>query len=285
MATTDIVQRVKAHVYGQGVGEHPTIILGAADASETVSAPTIAFDVADGTQVQAGDVLGVVNAADADSAFVLYVLSVSTNTVTALMGYFGSPSPTTADDLDGAVFEVNPVKSEWLMWQKVETTIDTLLWPVVYKPNTQSITPNLATGQNEIAATVMDILGAQQQIAGIWENIPFSLDIDVDTNVSSTGNLVSVGAIDGSTVYLKTIERYAASDTMSSALEECIALGAAAQILGATRSSTDLEASSKDSQFRGSRNPAQQLWQDFITLRSSLNDDLAKQVDWFEYHR
>jgi len=285
MATTDIVQRVKAHVYGQGVGEHPTIILGAADASETGSAPTIAFDVADGTQVQAGDVLGVVNAADADSAFVLYVLSVSTNTVTALMGYFGSPSPTTADDLDGAVFEVNPVKSEWLMWQKVETTIDTLLWPVVYKPNTQSITPNLATGQNEIAATVMDILGAQQQIAGIWENIPFSLDIDVDTNVSSTGNLVSVGAIDGSTVYLKTIERYAASDTMSSALEECIALGAAAQILGATRSSTDLEASSKDSQFRGSRNPAQQLWQDFITLRSSLNDDLAKQVDWFEYHR
>ena len=285
MATTDIVQRVKAHVYGQGVGEHPTIILGAADASETVSAPTIAFDVADGTQVQAGDILSVVNAADADSAFVLYVLSVSTNTVTALMGYFGSPSPTTADDLDGAVFEVNPVKSEWLMWQKVETTIDTLLWPVVYKPNTQSITPNLATGQNEIAATVMDILGAQQQIAGIWENIPFSLDIDVDTNVSSTGNLVSVGAIDGSTVYLKTIERYAASDTMSSALEECIALGAAAQILGATRSSTDLEASSKDSQFRGSRNPAQQLWQDFITLRSSLNDDLAKQVDWFEYHR
>ena len=285
MSAADIVQRVKAHVYGQGVGEHPTIILGAADASETVSAPTIAFDVADGTQVQAGDILSVVDAADAASAFMLYVLSVSTNTVTALMGYFGSPSPTTADDLDGAVFEVNPVKSEWLMWQKVETTIDTLLWPVVYKPNTQSITPNLATGQNEIAATVMDILGAQQQIAGIWENIPFSLDIDVDTNVSSTGNLVSVGAIDGSTVYLKTIERYAASDTMSSALEECIALGAAAQILGATRSSTDLEASSKDSQFRGSRNPAQQLWQDFITLRSSLNDDLAKQVDWFEYHR
>ena len=131
----------------------------------------------------------------------------------------------------------------------------------------------------------MDILGAQQQIAGIWESIPYSLDIDIDPNVSSTGKLVSVGAIDGSAVYLKTIERYTASDTMSAALEECIALGAAAQILGAARSSTDLEASSKDSQFRGSRNPAQQLWQDFITLRSSLNDDLAKQVDWFEYHR
>ena len=102
--------------------------------TETVTAPTIEFDVADGDQVQAGDILSVVDAADADSAFVLYVLSVATDTVTALMGYFGSPSPTTADDLDGAVFEVNPVKSEWLMWQKVETTIDTLLWPVVYKP-------------------------------------------------------------------------------------------------------------------------------------------------------
>lgn len=285
MAATDIVQRVKAHLYGQGVGEKPTIILGAADAAETVTAPTIAFDIADGDQVQAGDILSVIDAADADSAYVLYVLSKATDTVTALMGYFGSPSPSTADDLDGAVFEINPVKSEWLMWQKVETTIDTLLWPNVYKPNTQSIAPDLATGQNEISATVMDILGAQQEIAGIWESIPWSLDIDVDTNVSSTGNLVSVGAIDGSTVYLKTIERYTAADTMSAALEECVAVGAAAQILGAARSSTDLEASSKDSQFRGSRNPAQQLWQDFITLRSSLNDDLAKQVDWFEYHR
>ena len=250
-----------------------------------MSAPTIAFDVADGTQVQSGDVLSVIDAATATAAYVLYVLSVSTNTVTALMGYFGSPSPTAADALDGAVFEVNALKTEWLIWQKVETTIDTLLWPVVYKPNTQSITPNLATGQNEIAATVEDILGAQQKHAGIWISIPYSLEIDVSTSVSSTGSLVSVGAIDGSTVYLKTIERYTAADTLSAGLEECIAVGAAAQILGAARSSTDLEASSKDSQFRGSRNPAQQLWQDFITLRSSLNDDLAKQVDWFEYHR
>ena len=285
MAVVDIIQRVKAHVYGQGMGEKPTIILGAANAAETVSAPTIAFSVADGSQVRAGDVLSVVDAADADSAFVLYVLSVATNVVTALMGYMGSPSPTTANDLDGAVFEVNPLKSEWLMWQKAETTAGTLMWPAVYKKGTASITPDLSTGQNEIAATVMEVLSAQQQIGGIWCSIPWSLDRDLSTSVSSTGSLISVGAADSSTVYLKTIERYALSDTMDPAIEECIALGAAAQVLGASRSSTDLESASKDSQFRGSRNPADQLWRDFITLRASINDDLAKQVDWFEYHR
>lgn len=285
MATFDIVQRAKAHVYGQGMGEKPTIILGAANAAETVTAPTIAFNVADGTQVAAGDILSVVNAADAASAFTLYVLSVATNTVTALMGYLGSPSPTTANDLDGAVFEVNALKTEWLFWQKVETTIDTLLWPTVYKPSTQSVTPDLSSGQVECPATVMEVLSATQYVGNQWIPIPYSLDIDLDTSVSSTGNLLSLGAVDSSTVYLKTIERYAAGDTMSSALEECVAVGAAAQILGAARSSTDLESSSKDSQFRGSRNPADQLWRDFITLRASLNDDLAKQVDWFEYHR
>ena len=285
MAVVDIIQRVKAHVYGQGMGEKPTIILGAANAAETVSAPTIAFSVADGSQVRAGDVLSVVDAADADSAFVLYVLSVATNVVTALMGYMGSPSPTTANDLDGAVFEVNPLKSEWLVWQKVETTIDTLLWPSVYKPSTQAVTPDLSSGQVECPSTVMDVLSATQYVGNQWIPIPYSLDIGVDANVSSSGNLLSLGAVDSSTVYLKTIERYAAGDTMSSALEECIAVGAAAQILGAARSSTDLESASKDSQFRGSRNPADQLWRDFITLRASINDDLAKQVDWFEYHR
>lgn len=285
MAAVDIIQRVKAHVYGQGAGEKPTIILGAADAAETISAPTIEFDVQSGALVRAGDVLSIVGAADADSAYMLYVLSVATNTVTALMGYMGSPSPTTANDLDGAVFEVNPLKSEWLMWQKAEATATTLMWPAVYKKGTASITPDLATGQNEIAATVMEVLSAQQQIGGIWETIPWSLDRDLSTSVSSTGSLISVGAVDSSTVYLKTIERYALSDTMDAAVEECIAVGAAAQVLGAARSSTDLESSSKDSQFRGSRNPADQLWRDFITLRASINDDLAKQVDWFEYHR
>lgn len=285
MSAVDIVQKVKARLYGTGVGEKPTIVLGAADASESIAARTIAFDVADGTQVQAGDVLSIVDAADADSAFLLYVTGVATNTVTALMGYLGAPSPDTADDLDGAVFELNALKSEWMMWQNVEAVINTLLYPQVYKYSTTTITPDLSALQSEIAAVVMEVQDVQQYIGNRYESIPFSLARDLHTTVSSTGSLLEYGAYDGSTLYVTTKERYLATDTLPAAVEDCIATGAAALTLGASRSSTDLEAASKDSQFRGQRNPADQLWRDFITLRSSINEDLASQVDWFEFRR
>lgn len=287
MAAIDLIQRTRAHLYGQGVGEKPVIVQGAADASETVTDPTIVFNVAtnEGAKLNAGDVISVISAADADSAFMLYVLSVATDTVTALMGYLGSPKPTTANDLDGALFEVNPVKSEWLIWQKVETVVDTMLWPQVYKYNKYTVTPDLSDYQVELNAAVEEIEGAWQTIGGEFISIPFDMRKNLSTSMSSTGVLGELYAIDGSSVYVTVKERYLASDTLPAAVEECVATGAAALILGADRAATNLEASSKDSQFRGQRNPADQLWRDFITLRSSINEDLASEVDWFEYRR
>ena len=209
----------------------------------------------------------------------------STDVVTAYMGYQGAPSPTTANVLDGVVFELSPLKSEWLMWQKVEAVINTLLYPQVYKYGTYSVTPDLSDYQVELNAAVEEIEDAKQSIGGEMISIPFGMQKNLSTSVSSTGVLGELYAIDGSSVYVTTKERYLASDTLPAAVEECVAVGAAALTLGAARSSTDLEASSKDSQFRGQRNPADQLWRDFITLRSSINEDLASQVDWFEYRR
>ena len=287
MSATDIIQRARAHIYGQGIGEAPSIVLAAADASETVSAPTISFDLAtgSGSSVQAGNVLSVINAADVDSAYMLYVLSVATDTVTALMGYLGSPSPTTANDLDGAVFEIDPLKSEHLIWQKVESVFSTMLWPNVYKYGTYTVTPDLSDYQVELNAAVEKIVSAQQSWAGEFVDIPYDLRKNVSTSVSSTGVLGTLYAIDGSNVYITTKERYASSDTLPAAVEECVAVGAAAMTLGAARSSTDLETSSKDSQFRGQRNPADALWRDFVTLRSAIGEDLAAEEDWFEYYR
>ncbi len=287
MAATDIIQKVRSHVYGSGVGEKPTIVLGASNASETVTAPTIEFSVGsgEGGKIEIGDVLSVMFAASESAAYVLYVMNVSTDTVTALMGYMGSPSPTAANALDDAVFELNPLKSEFMIWNKMETVFDTLLYPQVYKPSTQKVTPDLSDYQVELPATVEKIQDAKQQVGGEWFSIPFSIQADVHTDISSTGVLGELWAIDGSDVRLLTHERYTSSDTISTALEECVATGTAALVLGASRSSTDLEAASKDSQFRGQRNPADQLWRDFITLRAALTDDLASQVDWFVYRR
>ena len=287
MSAVDIIQRARAHIYGQGIGEAPTLVIGNANAAESISAPLITFNVAtnEGAKVNAGDVLSIIDAADADSAFMLYVTSVSTDAITAYMGYLGSPSPTTANDLDGAVFELNPLKSEWLMWQKLESVFSTMLWPTIYKYNNYTVTPDLSDYQVELNAAVEVIVDAKQTIGGTFISIPYALQKNLSTSVSSTTVLGELYAIDGSSVYITTKERYAASDTLPSGLEECAAVGVAAMTLGAARSSTDLEASSKDSQFRGQRNPADSLWRDFITLRSSLAEDLAVEEEWFEYYR
>ena len=274
-------------MYGQGVGEAPAIVLAAANANETVAAPTIVFTVAtgSGSQIQAGNVLSVVNAATAASAYMLYVLSVSTDAVTALMGYLGSPSPTTANALDGAVFEIDPLKSENLIWQKMEAVFSTMLWPEVYKYNTYTITPDLSDYQVELNANVEAIVSAHQSFGGEFCKIPWEIQKNLSTSISSTGVLGTLYAIDGSSVYIQTKERYTATDTHPAAVEECVAVGTAAMVLGAARSSTDLETSSKDSQFRGQRNPADALWRDFVTLRSAIAEDLGREEYWFDYYR
>ena len=285
MATTDIVQRVKTLLYGSGIGEKPVLILGAADASESLAGtPIITFDIADGTQVAAGDVLSVVGAATAADAHMFYVTGVSTNTITAYEGYLGSPF-TAANDLDSAVFELGHTKSEHFIYQAIETIFTTMLFPDIHKYATYSITPDLSDYQVEVAAVVESIESAWQNIGGQKVQIPFELQKHVHTTVSSTGSLAQLFSIDGSSVFVTTREKYLEADTLSEALTQCIATGAAALVLGATRAHTDMEAASKDSQFRGQRNPADQLWRDFVTIRSSIIEDLASQVDWFEIRR
>ena len=289
MAAADIVQRVKQHLYSFGVGENPVLVQCAADAAESTSGQTIQFDLASGevarAGVKAGHVLAVNGAATKAASFVFYVLSTSTDTVTALNGHLGAVDAGDTD-LDGAILELNPSKSEFLMWIKIQAVLDNMLWPYVWKYNTRSVTtPDLSSYQNEIEAAVYEIESAKQQIGGDWIEIPYELQRNLHTSVSSTGSLVTLGAYDSSTVYLTTREKYELTDTLSDAVEECVAVGAAAMILGADRAATNREASSKDSQFRGQRNPADQLWRDFITLRQGIAEDLSSQVEYFEYLR
>lgn len=287
MAAADVIQRIRSHIYGVGLGEGPTLIQGAADAAESITNNVITFNVAtgEGDKIKAGNKLSVHGAATADDAYVMYVFGVSTDTVTALMGYEGSPSPNQADDLDGLIFEIGYLKSEWLMWQKAETVADTLLWPDVVKYVSYDITPDLSDGQVELNANVMGIEGAYQQIGDEEVPVAYAFERNLGTSVSSTGVLGFLDAIDGSAVTVKTIQKITLDDTLDPAVEECIATGAAALVLGASASSTALEASSKNSQMRAQASPADKLWRDFVTLRTALLDEQASQVDFFEIRR
>ena len=288
MAASTIVSRVKTLLYGHGLGEKSTIVQAPSAANETSIGTTVTFDLATAelAKVEAGDVLSVLAASASTGAHMMYVMSKNTTSVTALASYMGSPAVTADGDLDDAFFELNPLKSEWFIYQAVESVFATLLYPEIYKYGTYTIaTPNMVHYQNELNAAVMEIQNAFQIIATETHQIPFGLARDVSTTISSTGVLGELYVIDGTAAYITTKERYLEADTLTEALTECIATGAAALAIGASRSSTDLESTKKDSQVRGQRNPANDLWRDFITLRTALSDDLASQVDWFEIRR
>jgi len=274
-------------VYGHGLGEKPSIVQAPAAANETSIGTTVVFDLATAelAKVEAGDVLSVLAAATAADAHMMYILSKDATSVTALASYMGSPAVTADGDLDAVLFELDPLKSEHFIYQAVETVFTTLLYPDIHKYNTYEVTPDLSDYQVELNAAVEEIVDAKQTIGGQWHSIPFGVQKDVHTDVSSTGVLGELVAIDGSSVYITTRERYLEADTLTEALTECIATGAAALCVGASRSSTDLESTKKDSQVRGDRNPANDMWRDFITLRAALSEDLSRDVEWFEIRR
>lgn len=274
-------------LYSAGLGEKPTIVLAPSSAAETSIGTTVVFnlDAAELAKVQAGDVASVVNASDATGAHSVYILSKDSTSVTALASYQGAPAVSADGDLDGAVFELNALKPEHFLWQAAESVIATLLWPDVIKYATYAVTPDLSDFQVELNAAVEGIVGAYQIYGGERVSIPFGMQKNVHASISSTGVLGELHAIDGSSVYLTTRERFVEADTMSEALKQCVATGAAAIALGASRSSTDLESAKKDSQFRGQRNPGSDLWRDFVTLRSSLAADVAYEEDTFEVRR
>lgn len=284
---TEIVARTRSLLYSSGLGEKPSIVLAPAAANETSIGTTVVFDLATAelAKVEAGEVLSVLGASAATGAHTVYVLSKDSTSVTALASYMGSPAVTADGDLDGAVFELDALKSEHFLWQAAESVISTMLYPEIYKYNTYGITPDLSDYQVELNAAVEGIENAYQNIAGRKVDIGFAVHKNVHTTVSSTTVLGELVAIDGSTVYVTTKERYLETDTFTEALTQCVATGAAALAVGGSRSSTDLESAKKDSQFRGQRNPANDLWRDFVTLRTSIASDIASEVDWFEYRK
>ena len=289
MATVDIVQRAKTILYGHGIGEKPVILRANADAAETVSGATVAFallDAAEGDEVAAGDVLSVFNAATASVAHVVYVLSESAGTVTAVNGFLGSP--VVADTLlDAALLEILPGGgvSEHVVYQAVETVFTSLLYPDIWERATYSITPQLDDFQVELNAAVEAIEDAWQVIGTTRHEVAFDMARDVHTSVSSTTVIAELFAFDSSSVFITTKNRITESSTLSEAMTQMIATGAAALAAGGTVHEATMESTGKDNQVRIQRSASRAIWQDFGTLRTALAEDLGKELDWFEYDR
>ena len=283
MAIADIHQKVRQVWLGQGLGEKPALRRAAANATESVSGDILTFSMAsgEGAKIKAGHVLSVLTTTAA-SMHVVYVLSISTDELTCVNGYLGSP--VVADTLlDGAVLEQNPVATAYEIDEAIDTVMARFLWPHVYDIVTDTIaSPNLVNGQEAVAAEVEEIITAWQIIGPHRHSVSTSPKIpyEVDSTLASTGKLVQFDWITSTTGRYTYRAKFTEADEVDTELTHLIALGTAALLLGGTLMETTVESTKKDNAVAvGQRAQAGSLiWRDFLTVRQAMSEEQSKRL-------
>ena len=283
MAIADIHQRVRQVWLGQGLGEKPALRRAAADALENISGDILTFDVlaGEGAKIKAGHVLSVLTTVEA-SMHVVYVLDVSTDTLTCVNGYLGSP--VVADtNLDGVVFEQNPVSTAYEIDEAIDTVMARFLWPHIYDIVTAEITaPNLVNGQEAVPADCEEIISSWQIVGPHRHSVAVSpkIPLEVDTTLASTGKLVRFEWFTSTTGRFTYRAKFLEADEADTELTHIIALGTAALLLGGTLMETTVESTKKDNAVAvGQRAQAGSLiWRDFLTLRQAMSEEQSKRL-------
>jgi len=107
VALSDIVTRTRSILYGTGLGEKPAIRIAASNANETTSGQLVTFTVVagEGAELAPGQVVSVYDPATELDAHVVYITSTSTDAITGINGYLGSPVVigSNSGDLDDAL--------------------------------------------------------------------------------------------------------------------------------------------------------------------------------------
>jgi hypothetical protein len=284
MSLSQIVSRTRSLIYGSGLGEQPAIVRAAANANEAVSGQILTFDLLanEGAKVKAGRTLAVYDPDTEADAHVVNVLSISTDTVTAINSYLGSPAVVGADsgDLDAALLEQNPLVTNYEIFEAIDTVIANYLWPWVFDVVTATIaSPDMVDGQEAVPAEVEEIVSAWQIVGPTAHRISVSTQPwEVHTSVATNGKLACFDWINGSTGYYTYRAKITEADETDTELTQLIALGAAAICLGGTLVETTLESTKKDNAEAVSQRSAvaDRLTRDFFTLRQNMSEELGR---------
>jgi hypothetical protein len=256
-------------------------VRAAADAGETISGQTVSFNLLadEGAKVKAGRTLSVYDPDTEADAHVVYVLSITTDAVTAVNAWLGSPT-ITASDLDSALLEQNAMVTNFEIFEAIDTVIANMLWPWVFDVVTATISaPDLVDGQEAVPAEVEEIVSAWQIIGPTAHNIAVTRQPwEVHTSVATNGKLATFDWINGSTGYYTYRAKIVEADEADTELTHLIALGAAALCLGASISETTLESTKKDNAEAVSQRGAagDRLMRDFLTLRQNMSEELGR---------
>lgn len=271
---------------GAGLGEKPPLRRGAGN----VVGPTAGlytFDLVAGEddRIKPGDTLSSFMSATAADALHVRVVSVGTDEVTVVP--LNSVVPTNA--LTTGVLEQNAEVPETYLHGAIDQIIEHWLWPTVYEVNTDSVTPNLTTGQVEVPATVMKIFQAFQQVAHTVYTIPCSLITNMPdiAGYSTTGKLAMFDVIDGSSVYYSYLSKVT-DETENVGLRQLIALGAAALAVGKQAAPAITERSKRDNQGKNQQavsSVGSTLWRDFLNARAAYGEEASHEVVRWEINR
>ena len=284
MALSDLVTRTRNILYGSGLGEKPAIRLGASNANESVAGQLVTFSLAagEGDKVKKGNVLGVYDPATEADAHVIYVTSISTDAITGINSYLGSPAIVGSDsgDLDSAVFEQNPLATGFEIFEAIDAVFAHQLWPWVFDLTQGEIaSPDLVDGQEAIAAGAREVVHAWQRLGGTNYPVPFEVTPwDVSTDLASTGRQATFGWIDASKGYYLYKEKLAEADDSGDELTHMVATGAAALLLGGHLVETSIQGTKADNAQAVSQRAqiGNSLWRDFLTLRQNYSEELTR---------
>jgi len=272
--TAEIRDLTREILYGTGLGEKPTLRISSGTAA--VTGKLVDFTIDDGSKLRPGDVLSQYGSTSTADAYSFYVTSISTNDLTCINGYEGA-SIANGASMAGMVLEVMPLVGEWKMFECIDIAVGRFLWPEVFDMETDTVTPDLSTGQVAVDARDEEILSAWQKIGSQTYPVSFHLEKKMSTALFASGNMGSFDFIDASTLYYAAKRRIStANSTSSAALNNLIAVCAAAISLGGTQVETSLDSSKKDSQERGKRDVASSLWRDFMVQKQVFSEDLSR---------
>lgn len=286
MALADIYSRTRSILYGTGLGEKPVFRVSASNANESVSGSLVTFtlNTGEGAKCKPGQVLSVYDPGTEADAHAVFITSISTDTITGINGYLGSPVVVGADsgDLDDAVFEQNPLATGFEIFEAIDTIVANQLWPWVYDIVHATIaSPDLVDGQEAVAAEAEEIIHAHQVIGSTNERIPVErIPLEISTTLASTGKQASFDWINGTTGYYTYRAKFAEADEADTELTHLIAVGAAALLLGAHMVETSIQGTKHDNaEAVGKRQQAGSiLWRDFLTLRQGMSEELSKRL-------
>jgi hypothetical protein len=261
----DIVKAVKDRIYNSGLGQKPSLRQGTGTVTVAGDIASFSLDTGEGSFVRAGQILSAWNSTDADDAYGFYVLSVSTDAITAANGYNGKAIANSASV--PAIMEHQADPTEYVIQKAIDDIIDSYLFPEVFDIILDSFTPNTATLQSNADADDEEIIRAWQKIGPTQYQIPIKLVQNMPTADFASGKMLVYDIRTGADVDYSAKRKVSIANSTNGALEGLIAKGAAALCIEGVEEADEEQGSPQ----------SRPLWASFYNAKRQFENAIAKE--------